>query len=106
MLSSSLWPMSAPSSSGKGQARKQFPRGIHNDGRFVRLGMSDADFTGRLVERLRGQLAALPASVERVLMVQHHPPVRELFYPSPLATAGRSVRSADKKSMVARMAWA
>jgi 3',5'-cyclic AMP phosphodiesterase CpdA len=67
-------------------AAKQFPQGVHNDGRFVRLGMSDAAFTGRVVERLRAQLAALPGSVERILMVQHHPPVRELFYPSPLET--------------------
>ena len=38
-------------------AAKRFPRGWHNDGRFVRLGMSDAEFTGRLVEQLRAPLA-------------------------------------------------
>ena len=67
--------------------RKQFPGGWHSDGRFVRLGMSDQDFTGRVVERLAGQLAALPDRISRVILIQHHPPVRELFYPTPAQTA-------------------
>lgn len=62
--------------------RKLFPRGRHNDGQFVRLGMTDAEFTGQVVERFRAQLESLPASVERIVVVQHHPPVPELFYPS------------------------
>lgn len=68
-------------------ARKLFPRGCHNDGRFVRLAMSDDAFTGRVVGRFRGQLESLPPAVERVVVIQHHPPVRELFYPSALTTA-------------------
>jgi predicted phosphohydrolase len=67
--------------------RKLFPRGWHNDGQFVRLGMSDEEFTARLVEQFQAQLAALPPAVERVIVIQHHPPVRELFYPSALTTA-------------------
>lgn len=66
--------------------RKLFPNARHNDGQYVHLGMSDAEFTGRLVGAFRGQLEALPATVERIIAVQHHPPVRELFYPSALTT--------------------
>jgi 3',5'-cyclic AMP phosphodiesterase CpdA len=65
---------------------KLFPRGRHNDGRFVRLGMTDAEFTERVVAHFREQLAALPPEVERIVVVQHHPPVRELFYPRPATT--------------------
>ena len=70
---------------------KRFPHGQHNDGRFIRLGMSDAAFTRRVVERFREQLHGLPASVERVTVIQHHPPVRELFYPTPLVTVDQRV---------------
>jgi predicted phosphohydrolase len=66
--------------------RKLFPSGWHNDGRFVRLGISDEEFTGRLVQRFQAQLDSLPPEVERVIAIQHHPPVRELFYPSELTT--------------------
>lgn len=66
---------------------KLFPHGRHNDGRFVRLGMSDWEFTTRLVDRFSEQLRMLPPEVETVLTLQHHPPVRPLFYPTPLATA-------------------
>jgi predicted phosphohydrolase len=70
---------------------KLFPNGCHNDGRFVRLGMSDAAFTGLLVERFTAQLADLPPEVEEVVAIQHHPPVRELFYPSALTTVEQRV---------------
>jgi 3',5'-cyclic AMP phosphodiesterase CpdA len=63
---------------------KLFPHGQHNDGRFVRLAMSDGEFTGEVVSRFAAQVAELPATVERVVAIQHHPPVRELFYPTPL----------------------
>lgn len=65
---------------------KLFPHGRHNDGQFVHLGMPDAEFTGDLVTRFRAQLAGIPDSVEQVVVIQHHPPVRELFYPTPLVT--------------------
>lgn len=63
---------------------KQFPQGAHNDGRFVRFGMTDEEFTGEVVHRFQRQLADLPPSVAHVVAIQHHPPVRELFYPTPL----------------------
>jgi 3',5'-cyclic AMP phosphodiesterase CpdA len=65
---------------------KLFPNGRHNDGRFVRLPQSDAEFTGEVVSRFAGQLAELPSTVSHVVAIQHHPPVRELFYPTPLTT--------------------
>jgi len=66
--------------------RKLFPRGRHNDGRFVHLGMDDGAFTTLVVERFQRHLAALPPETPRVIVVQHHPPIRELFYPVPAAT--------------------
>lgn len=65
---------------------KRFPQGHHNDGRFVCLGMSDWAFTSRIVERFAAQLRALPASVDAIITLQHHPPVRPLFYPTALQT--------------------
>lgn len=64
--------------------RKRFPNGEHNDGRFVRFGMSDEAFTERVVGVFQRQLGALPETAEGVIAIQHHPPVRELFYPTPL----------------------
>ncbi|MFN3651252.1 MAG: metallophosphoesterase [Armatimonadota bacterium] len=63
---------------------KRFPRGVHNDGRFVSLEMDDPTFTGEVVEQFRRHLAALPPTVTRVTVIQHHPPVRELFWPGPI----------------------
>lgn len=67
-------------------AAKLFPNGRHNDGRFVRLGVTDAGWTTELVDQLARQLAWLPATVTSVVVLQHHPPVRELFYPTALTT--------------------
>lgn len=66
---------------------KLFPRGRHNDGQYVHLGMSDEAFTTRVVERFRAHLEALPESVASILVIQHHPPVEALFYPTALTTA-------------------
>ena len=71
--------------------RKLFPTGRHNDGRFIHLGMSDEEFTGRVVERFTAHLAGLPAEVEEVIAIHHHPPVRELFYPIALTTVDQRV---------------
>lgn len=65
---------------------KRFPNARHNDGVYVRLGMTDAEFTEQVVHRFQAQLAELPETVRRVIVLQHHPPVRELFYPSALET--------------------
>ncbi len=43
-----------------------------NDGIFVRLGMSDPEFCSLLNQRLRDQLAGLPAEVQTVVAVTHH----------------------------------
>jgi 3',5'-cyclic AMP phosphodiesterase CpdA len=65
---------------------KRFPNGIHNDGRYVRFGMTDEAFTAEVVERFLQDLTGLPTTVEHVVTLQHHPPVRELFYPTPLVS--------------------
>ena len=48
------------------------------DGARVRLGMSDAAFSERLADRLRGQLERLAPRVERIVAFMHHLPFREL----------------------------
>lgn len=63
---------------------KRFPNGVHNDGRFVRFGLTDEAFTQRVVSAFQAQLGALPETVAGVIAIQHHPPVQELFYPTPL----------------------
>jgi 3',5'-cyclic AMP phosphodiesterase CpdA len=67
-------------------AAKLFPLGRHNDGRFVRLGMSDDAFTARVTARFSAHLGSLPETVGNVVALQHHPPIRELFYPGPPRT--------------------
>lgn len=62
--------------------RKMFPAGRHNDGRYVRLGLSDSDFTEIQVAGLRERLNRLPVAAG-VVGVFHHPPLRELFWPKP-----------------------
>ncbi len=75
---------------GRMYRRKLFPGGLHNDGRYVNLGLTDEEFTAYVVDRVRGQLAALPADVERVVLAAHHPPLEALFYPGPVrGTIGR-----------------
>lgn len=59
---------------------KRFVRGRHNDGVFVRLGRSDADFVGELVESFERQLSAVTTS--HAIVVAHHPPFIGLEYPS------------------------
>lgn len=68
-------------------AAKLFPDGRHNDRRFVHLGMSDREFTALVVERFIAQMANLPLTVAEVVAVQHHPPIRQLFYPRQDPTA-------------------
>lgn len=70
---------------------KRFPRGQHNDGRFVTLGMSDEAFTAQVVERFERHLAGLPEAVAQAIVIQHHPPVRELFYPTLLTAVDQKV---------------
>lgn len=51
-----------------------------NDGKFVRLGMTDEAFLALLLEQLEAQLSAL-ADVPRVLCAVHHVPFAELLPP-------------------------
>ncbi|MCY2929947.1 MAG: metallophosphoesterase [Planctomycetota bacterium] len=44
------------------------------DGQYVKLGMSDEEFTALLAETLRGQLETLSASCERIVAFLHHLP--------------------------------
>ncbi len=64
---------------------KQFPAGRHNDGSYVRLGVSDPEFADSLLKQLQRQ-SAESSRVGRRILVTHHPPVRELFYPTELVT--------------------
>jgi 3',5'-cyclic AMP phosphodiesterase CpdA len=68
---------------------KLFPDGIHVDGRLVRLGISDPEFTNLVVRRLQRRLRSLPQSVEQLVVGTHHPALRELFWPEPPATLGQ-----------------
>jgi predicted phosphohydrolase len=63
--------------------RKLFTRARHNDGRFIKFGMSDDEFTGMLVTRVEEHLQRVGDLVEAICLVTHHPPVPELFKPLP-----------------------
>lgn len=62
--------------------RKAFRNGWHNDGRYVRLGMSDAAFTQHVLAKLQAHLEAMSAQAETLLAAIHHPPFPELFFPT------------------------
>ncbi len=62
--------------------RKKFLNGWHNDGRYVRLGMSDAAFTQHVLAHLETHLEAMSQQAETLLAAIHHPPFPELFFPT------------------------
>jgi predicted phosphohydrolase len=62
---------------------KRFPRGTHNDANYVRWPLDDARFTARVVAALERQLDEVLASVERAVVVTHHPPYYGLGFPRP-----------------------
>ncbi len=62
--------------------RKEFLNGWHNDGRFVRLGMSDSDFTKHVLAQLQTHLEEMNQHAKLLLAAVHHPPFPELFYPA------------------------
>jgi 3',5'-cyclic AMP phosphodiesterase CpdA len=64
-------------------AAKRFTRGQHNDANFVRWGLDDATFTGRLAAALARHLDAALATASQAIVVTHHPPVRGLSFPEP-----------------------
>ena len=62
--------------------RKRFPGGArHNDGRFVRMPLSDKGFTGLVVDKLAAHLRAVETQASDIVAVLHHPPFPELFFP-------------------------
>lgn len=61
--------------------RKEFFNGRHNDGQYVRLGKSDAEFTQDVLARLQSHLDDMTQRAECLLAAIHHPPFPELFFP-------------------------
>jgi predicted phosphohydrolase len=62
---------------------KRFLRGRHNDANFVIWEHSDQSFTREVVKTLIGHIDDCLSQVDRVIVVTHHPPIRELNYPVP-----------------------
>jgi predicted phosphohydrolase len=63
---------------------KRWPKRVAwNDGKYVRLGRSDADFNQELVGQLRDDLSSLPGTVKIVVVVTHHIGYRELVPQTP-----------------------
>jgi 3',5'-cyclic AMP phosphodiesterase CpdA len=60
---------------------KRFTRGRHNDVNFVRWPLDDVRFTARVVATLADHLLQALAQVERVIVVAHHPPLRDISFP-------------------------
>jgi len=63
--------------------RKLFTKARHNDGRYIRFGMSDEEFTGMVVSRVEEHLADVSRRSESICLVTHHPAIPELFRPLP-----------------------
>jgi 3',5'-cyclic AMP phosphodiesterase CpdA len=52
---------------------KRWPKHVlWNDGRYVRLGKSDAEFNAELMRQIDEDLKGLPATVKTVVLVTHH----------------------------------
>ena len=70
--------------------RKQFSRGRHNDGRFVRWEHTDVSFTELLVAKFERHLASAWRDADRAIVVTHHPAFYGLNFPrdatEPLST--------------------
>jgi predicted phosphohydrolase len=62
---------------------KQFSRGRHNDARFVRWPLDDVAFTKQVVAKLAGQLSSALGTIDKAIVVTHHPPFRGLSFPRP-----------------------
>ncbi|HEV8058811.1 MAG TPA: metallophosphoesterase [Gemmataceae bacterium] len=61
--------------------RKQFTRGRHNDGRFVRWEHTDVSFTEHVVAKLERQLASCWRHADRAIVITHHPAFYGLNFP-------------------------
>jgi 3',5'-cyclic AMP phosphodiesterase CpdA len=62
-------------------SRKQFNRGRHNDGRFVRWSYSDGSFTEYTVSRFERQLSRALDQADQAIVVTHHPAFYGLNFP-------------------------
>ena len=60
---------------------KRFTRGRHNDANFVRWPLDDGQFTARVVAKLERDLQTALATVDRAIVVTHHPPFQGLSFP-------------------------
>ncbi len=69
-------------------SHKAFTRGRHNDGRFVVWPTDDVGFTRRVVAELERQLIEALASVERVIVMTHHPAFHGIGFPRPTPAQG------------------
>jgi hypothetical protein len=61
--------------------RKEFNRGRHNDGRFVRWSHTDASFTEFAVSRFERQLEQALHQADQAIVVTHHPAFYGLNFP-------------------------
>ncbi len=69
--------------------RKEFSRGRHNDGRFVRWQHTDGSFTEHVVAQFERQLAQAFQQADRAIVVTHHPAFHGINFPrddGPLST--------------------
>lgn len=62
-------------------SNKAFTRGRHNDGRFVRWKTDDVRFTRDLVATMEQHLTQALASVERAIVMTHHPAFHGIGFP-------------------------
>lgn len=69
---------------------KRWPRRVAwNDGKYVRLGRSDAEFSNELLKQMEEDLASLPGTVKTVVVVTHHIGFEELVPGNPEDQARR-----------------
>ena len=62
---------------------KRFPRGTHNDANYVRWKLDDPGFTARVVAALERQVDEALGTVQRAIVVTHHPPFYGLGFARP-----------------------
>jgi predicted phosphohydrolase len=64
---------------------KRFTRGRHNDARFVRWPLDDVTFARQAVDQLEKHLTESAGSVDKAIVVTHHPAFYGLNFPRPEA---------------------
>lgn len=61
--------------------RKEFTRGRHNDARFIRWPLTDAEFTSKVATVLERHLDDVLSKVSQAVVITHHPAFRGLNWP-------------------------